>query len=179
MFKSGTWLRINLRCQLQPIWCVSGYAVASSQCTVCRGNGELQTFALTEGGLVNDITGDGLLFTGSFHRRIGVEGERISKASVTARKIAWCINQRLSRCAISYEPSTVPIAASPVTWASHVLQGNTLSLPIGFYWKTSLELRGAAAAPTRGCPCLMNVMGPPWCRSVIGDYLGKGQDSTT
>lgn len=113
------------------------------------------------------------------HRRIGVEGERISKASVTARKIAWCINQRLSRCAISYEPSTVPIAASPVTWASHVLQGNTLSLPIGFYWKTSLELRGAAAAPTRGCPCLMNVMGPPWCRSVIGDYLGKGQDSTT
>lgn len=112
-------------------------------------------------------------------RRIGVEGERISKASVTARKIAWCINQRLSRCAISYEPSTVPIAASPVTWASHVLQGNTLSLPIGFYWKTSLELRGAAAAPTRGCPCLMNVMGPPWCRSVIGDYLGKGQDSTT
>lgn len=100
MFKSGASLRINLRCQLQPtIWCVSGYTVASLQCTVCHGN---------------DVC---------FDRSASSKGKDQQGFCDGLQEIAWCTNQRLSRYAISYEPSTAPIAAGPITWAKPCAAG--------------------------------------------------------
>jgi len=39
------------------------------------------------------------------------------------QEIAWYTNQRLSRYAIRYEPSTAPIAAGPITWAKPCAAG--------------------------------------------------------